>query len=447
MWDKMKKKLKQLFREDTSEESQPNKTTSYQNKYHTEKSELHAKISYQYPSEGPFKFPVIPDQKKNQQSSEKPAFERKQRRQENAVNKHESKRVIEEDEKKKEPFKVSDVPSPVYGYQRRNKQKKELEDIPAYIRKEVLSTNPRTTEHEEQAKKEHSLPKKEEQSQEENKEIDKDNSAFHEPLGNQQDKSVELENSEEDTLVEKEAFEKIDNTQPEQREGAANSKVITFEASRDKKEVEKKRGTRAEHRRERLNKTADDSHQTDEQSGYDKKKSVPFNVIMTPRDKKSRFDERKERNQEKENWAEMRSRPPLYLLNDPIKKTNEDNEWVEQQIELLETTLKHFYVKANVVNAMRGPSVTRFEVQPELGVKVSKVKNLSDDIKLNMSAKDIRMEAPIPGKNRIGIEVPNPESQPVGLQEIFESDAFKDEASPLTVALGLDIAGDRKSVV
>src|SRR5699024_2840910 len=91
------------------------------------------------------------------------------------------------------------------------------------------------------------------------------------------------------------------------------------------------------------------------------------------------------------------------------------------------------------VNATQGPSVTRFEVQPAMGVKVSKVKNLSDDIKLNLAAKDILIEAPIPGKNTIGIEIPNPSPQIVGLQEIYESDAFKNEKSPMAIWLGLTI--------
>src|SRR5699024_8693847 len=87
-------------------------------------------------------------------------------------------------------------------------------------------------------------------------------------------------------------------------------------------------------------------------------------------------------------------------------------------------------------------SVTRFEVQPELGVKVSKIKNLSDDIKLNMAAKDIRIEAPIPGKSTIGIEIPNQHARTVTLQEIFEKQRFQTSASPLTIGLGLSIEGD-----
>src|SRR5699024_234958 len=109
--------------------------------------------------------------------------------------------------------------------------------------------------------------------------------------------------------------------------------------------------------------------------------------------------------------------------------------------ELLEETLKHFNARAKVANATQGPSVTRFEVQPELGAKASKVRNSSDDLKLNMAARDIRIEAPIPGKNTIGIGVPNLKPQMVGLQEIFETEPFKQSTSPLTIALGLSVEG------
>src|SRR5690625_3129347 len=118
-----------------------------------------------------------------------------------------------------------------------------------------------------------------------------------------------------------------------------------------------------------------------------------------------------------------------------------DEDWlIEQQI-LLEDTFTHFNIDATVVNVTQGPSVTRFEIQPALGVKVSKIKNLADDIKLNLAAKDIRIEAPIPGKNTIGIEVPNLYPQVVSLQEIIESPSFQSATSPLTIALGLTIEG------
>ncbi|CAM3968512.1 DNA translocase FtsK [Mesobacillus thioparans] len=133
--------------------------------------------------------------------------------------------------------------------------------------------------------------------------------------------------------------------------------------------------------------------------------------------------------------------PPLDLLNPPVFKAP-DPEWLAEQEHMLNETLRNFNVGARVVNVTQGPSVTRFEVQPEPGVKVNKITNLSDDIKLSLAAKDIRIEAPIPGKHTIGIEVPNHSSRPVLLSEILQSAGFMDIESPLSVALGLDIAGN-----
>ncbi|MEI4832267.1 DNA translocase FtsK [Bacillus sp. FJAT-53711] len=133
--------------------------------------------------------------------------------------------------------------------------------------------------------------------------------------------------------------------------------------------------------------------------------------------------------------------PPLALLNNPSHPATNDAEWLEEQKELLNTTFHNFHVGAKVVNVTQGPAVTRFEVQPEPGVKVNKITNLSDDIKLNLAARDIRIEAPIPGKSAVGIEVPNKESKAVFLREILRSPVFTKSESPLTVALGLDISG------
>ncbi|MEH7254545.1 DNA translocase FtsK, partial [Neobacillus niacini] len=132
--------------------------------------------------------------------------------------------------------------------------------------------------------------------------------------------------------------------------------------------------------------------------------------------------------------------PKMNLLSPPVKVEN-DTEWLTQQQELLNQTLKNFNIGAKVVNVTQGPAVTRFEVQPEPGVKVNKITNLSDDIKLSLAARDIRIEAPIPGKHTIGIEVPNQKSRPVLINEIIQSPVFRESSSPLTAVLGLDISG------
>src|SRR5690625_4074264 len=125
-----------------------------------------------------------------------------------------------------------------------------------------------------------------------------------------------------------------------------------------------------------------------------------------------------------------------------MEEEENDDDWVIEQQILLEQTLEHFNIDANVVNITQGPAVTRFEIQPALGVKVSRIRNLADDFKLNMAAKDIRIEAPIPGKNTIGIEVPNRYPKIVTLQQLIETKQFKEKTSPLSIALGLTIDGE-----
>ena len=107
----------------------------------------------------------------------------------------------------------------------------------------------------------------------------------------------------------------------------------------------------------------------------------------------------------------------------------------------LQQTLSTFGVKVTITDISQGPAVTRYELQPEQGVKVSKIVGLADDIKLNLAATDIRMEAPIPGKAAIGIEVPNKENASVGLRDLLESKEYKDFPSKLAFAVGKDIAG------
>lgn len=109
--------------------------------------------------------------------------------------------------------------------------------------------------------------------------------------------------------------------------------------------------------------------------------------------------------------------------------------------ELLEETLASFGIDARVVSVSRGPTVTRFEVQPPPGVKVSRIVGLADDISLALAAAGVRIEAPVPGKSVVGIEVPNRDTSPVVLREILESEEFQNSRSNLTIGLGRDIAG------
>lgn len=123
-----------------------------------------------------------------------------------------------------------------------------------------------------------------------------------------------------------------------------------------------------------------------------------------------------------------------------------DMDSVEEELnangEKLIETLQSFGVRATMLEACRGPAVTRYELQPAAGVKISKITNLSDDIALNLAATGVRIEAPIPGKAAVGIEVPNRKVSTVRMRELIESSAFRRAESPLTTVLGRDIAGE-----
>lgn len=166
------------------------------------------------------------------------------------------------------------------------------------------------------------------------------------------------------------------------------------------------------------------------------KPQVPYNVMMLASDRRHLVKKPVSNGEYK--------LPPISLLDIPPRNEGNDDQWLEEQRELLESTLKNFNVQATVIGATMGPTVTRFEVQPSPGVKVNKITNLSDDIKLSLAARDIRMEAPIPGRNAIGIEVPNPTSRPVFIREIVRSGVFQSKDAVLNAALGFDIGGNAK---
>ena len=135
--------------------------------------------------------------------------------------------------------------------------------------------------------------------------------------------------------------------------------------------------------------------------------------------------------------------PPVQLLK-PSNNNNEQNAMEELQTNSrkLIDTLNSFGVNANIINICRGPSVTRYELQPAPGVKISKITNLSDDIALNLAANGVRIEAPIPGKAAVGIEVPNKVVSMVSMRELIDSDTFRNAKSKLTAVLGRDISGE-----
>lgn len=135
--------------------------------------------------------------------------------------------------------------------------------------------------------------------------------------------------------------------------------------------------------------------------------------------------------------------PPVELLAKPSKKALKGGaKALTDTATKLQKTLYSFGVSAKVENVSVGPAITRYELKPAEGVRVSKIANLADDIALNLAAETIRIEAPIPGKQAVGIEVPNKEKEAVHLREVLESDNFNESESKLTVALGKDVAGN-----
>ncbi|ASN04959.1 DNA translocase FtsK [Virgibacillus necropolis] len=411
MWGQWKDKLMDLFYTEVEEEEVDTQKRS--NHRMQNKDKLETKVMYQYPENKAFRFPVIPDRGEQSKPMDTPAYQRRssddykreQRIQKKSKPTNEQRHEPTRERKKqvkqdRGPFQPTQVASPIHGYQQQKKDQ-EVENVPAFIRKQ----------HEEEVK---------------------EDSTAEKPV------SIEPE---------------VTETVPEKPVAVDDEQAKTEEVIQDKpSQMEKVTKPSEPKKRMKDKKKRNPITNNTKQQG-----SLPFNVMMSSNDK------RKQEIREKlsavrpvkpvkpvkpaETVKPEQPKPkrsfevPNYLLNDPISRDNQDQIWVREQQELLEKTLKHFNVRAKVVNATQGPAVTRFEVQPEIGVKVSKVKNLSDDLKLNMAARDIRIEAPIPGKNTIGIEIPNQTSQTVGLQEIFETSAFQGSSSPLTVGLGLNIEG------
>lgn len=144
--------------------------------------------------------------------------------------------------------------------------------------------------------------------------------------------------------------------------------------------------------------------------------------------------------EEKTKPVHVYQKPTDEYLEPPEEKT-QDTDWMEQQGDTLVEALSYFQVSAQIESIMQGPAVTQFEITVSHGTKVSKIRNLADDLKLALAAKDIRIQAPIPGKSSIGIEIPNRVSRAVRLSEVTNSASFLESNSPLEAALGLDLTG------
>ena len=409
--------------------------------------EMDTRITYQYPK-GKFRFPIIPDEVK--------VHERRQPKQSERVVMEEKKRETSPPLKKQPlpkvhstaPFRPTEIPSPIFGFQRPKNSSEAIEHELSNFSQPLASQTPLTVQRKEER----------EIMEEPIKQINAGVFSAEMDIGDP--------GNEESAIVAEKTVKNEELYPAEETAGVTENKQnVSEELSEPKKQT---------------------------------RQHLPFNVMMLKSDKR-KWEDKKKHSMLSENMAvqqtaaaketikeERQSRPvqqmiekreeniPVHSnllpqqdhLNEPILKTviqveetkdcyqfpgidllhspvveTMDQEWVKMQTNLLNETLQNFNVGANVVNVTQGPSVTRFEVQPEPGVKVNKVTNLTDDIKLSLAARDIRIEAPIPGKHTIGIEVPNQKSRPVLIREIIQSEIFRQSPSPLTAVLGLDISG------
>jgi len=138
------------------------------------------------------------------------------------------------------------------------------------------------------------------------------------------------------------------------------------------------------------------------------------------------------------------SLPPLSLLEEPPSRPKRTPEEMRQNIEILEGTLEQFNIDANVVEIATGPTITRYEIQLGPGIRVARITALADNIAMNLAASHVRVEAPIPGKAAIGVEVPNVQRSVVSLRELFDSEEVRSSPSRLIVALGQDVSGKNR---
>ncbi|MBC1493690.1 DNA translocase FtsK [Listeria welshimeri] len=390
------------------ERPMPSKTMPKQKQLQPVKRNVKTQMVYQYPK-GEFRFPLIPDKPVNQPTQSQIQPKRNIRQN--------TEQPVAKEEVRKRPFAATDVPSPVYAF---NKRPSKFEFAVSQV---------------EEIQEELTIPP-----------VDSPEFAEAETIAFDTEIEKQIEETYPDEVgVEEIAAEEpilVDEEVETVEEAPKRVTLIQEEANQPTTSSAKKQQVEANRREQML------------------KSRIPFNVMMVKKDKQAlqkeqtteiipektiKTDNSQPTSEQVEKAVIADNQtdyqfPSFDLLHPPVSK-REDDSWLQMQQEMLDETLENFNVQANVVNRTQGPAVTRFEVQPEKGVKVSKITNLTDDIKLSLAAKDIRIEAPIPGKSTVGIEIPNQTSRPVMLSELMNTEAFQSSASPLTAALGLDISG------
>ncbi|WP_203361966.1 DNA translocase FtsK [Bacillus sp. REN10] len=465
------KELKEETKEQITEQREEEKKRSFPSLKlkQNDSPEMVTKVTYQYPSRE-FRFPAY--------SNEWTRPKRERVRRESFGEEEQTARKVystassttSENRVSKRPFRPSEIASPIHGFKQRPVKK---EETTAPSMKQETVSKPAVTE-------EPLLLFKEEKKQ---KVFDIEAvSPVLSPAVKQEmvqvDEPAEMVQDLSSTEVEKPPVSAIINQNAQQPKENVHSVVEeSIQAEEQPAEILANPQELAAPHSNKEGKLPEEKAHSRAEERKQRRRQTPFNVIMSKQDRdlwKQKQEQKKEEIsmtsavfKEEETQATVTisaAQPPKEMEALPEQSQKEpavenyvfphisylqppsyqeaSHEWVEHQSQVLNETFKNFNVKASVVNVTVGPSVTRFEVEPEPGVKVSKITNLSDDIKLSLAARNLRIEAPIPGTQVIGIEVPNKESRPVLISEIIKSREFDDDPSPLTSALGLNISGD-----
>ena len=425
----------------------------------------------------PFRFPVIPDEEKEvfyKQEVQRPAepiyretpksevpYRRPASRPEPRTRTYESVPV-----NKTRRFEPTRVPSPIHGFNERK---------PAPIEKLLEQKEIKA----EQQKTETLLVQKAPVSEKQPE------AAVSETPPVVQEAIIEtVQSSEEVSPVEPEKL--AEPVELEEMEKPADTVVHTEEPEIKQEEIKQEEVKQEEVKQEEVQK--EEVPKEEKVLERKREKTVPFNVLMLKSDKqrikkpleKAAIQQNTSDQKKSEAQAEVKPEPelrpepksetkpemaagsaedlaeisaetsepdlPAYMhpekefLRAP-ENDRKDESWMEEQGDRLIEALSHFQIQASIISIVQGPAVTQFELTVAQGVKVSKIRNLADDLKLALAAKDIRIQAPIPGKSSIGIEIPNRTSRAVRISEVIDSPQFQSSDSPLEAALGLDLTG------
>ncbi|HZW68371.1 MAG TPA: DNA translocase FtsK [Pseudogracilibacillus sp.] len=459
MWENFKKKITNFIYEEVEEEliEDPNKNEKNQKDTLEEKEkkiqaarqkdnqDVKTRMTFKYPKNDSesFKFPVIPDESGDKVAADRPVLSSERAEERSRQGASMSQPAFIRKRKQTRPTQKRSHTGYTPSVYEQKRREEELENIPAYERRQSRRRSP---EHEDESadfrgneqewkdtREKEKLPEWTKMSYSKPDELD---AVFN--RADKLDEKAETSYKQEDHQVAKTGnYEQVIK---DEAYFAKDIEALHPKANISAAELEPTREDELTERTEDAG-TEASANLAWQEEGQDNFQAQSSSRIASPRSEMQEEDELSSRARNKRHSYKP-VEVPHHLLDDVTPDQTNNRDWLHNQKHLLKQTLEHFNIDAEIVAATVGPTVTRLEIQPALGVKVSRIRNLADDIKMNLAARDIRIEAPIPGKNTVGIEIPNEEAEMVHFQEMIESEAFKNSTSPLTVALGLTIEGD-----